>query len=478
VDITPERDPFPEFPGLMRADALYNPFLGYGNARDKVAGGSFLSSVALTWVELKAMYYHEDIPAKIVDLRPNEMFRRGYSLTADDEEAAGALQERGEKLGVSAKMREALKLGRLFGGALLVVGADDGAGDLTLPLVEARVRDVRYLNVLDRRFVTVDSYQMNPFLPRYGEPEIYGLHGLEGSVSRVHASRVIRFDGVAADVHTRRELGGWSFSVLQRPYETIRRFETAFASAGVLLSDAGQAVWKIQGLVDMIASNPEALEERMRQTDMSRSAGRGVTVDAENEDFTRVATPFSGIDVMLDRFMMRLSAAADLPVTILMGRSPAGQNATGDSDFRAFYGTVASDQEEILEPALKRFYEVLGAGALPGLDVDFAPLWEPTDKEKAETSKIQADTDKVYVDLGALHPEEVALARFSKDGNGEIEIDEEALKKSLEQEIKLALEPKPEPPAPPATPPGNDPPVPPPPSPPQAPEPGGAPPVR
>lgn len=440
-NIAPEKDPFPSF----HFDGLVNPFLGYGTTRDKVGQGSFFASVPLSFAELHAMYYGGDIPPAIVDTRPEEMFRRGYTLcSAKDEGAAHELQKSLKELHLDRKIREALVAGRLWGGALLVIGAIDGQDDLSQPLALERVREVRYLNVVDRRFASVNKWQTNALLPDYGEPEIYSISGFDSPPATIHASRVIRFVGVEPDQVTRRQFGGWGYSVLQRPYDVIRMFETAFASSGVLLSDASQAVWKIKDLVELVATNRTLLETRMAISDMSRSAGRGIMVDAENEDFTRVATSFAGIDAMLDRFMMRLAAAAKMPVTLMMGRSPAGQNATGDSDFRAFYDSCGKDQAEIAEPALKRVYTIASAGKLDDLDVDFAPLWAPSDAEKATTKKTEAETDKIYVDMGALHPEEVALARFG-EGNGEFEIDEEGLQKSLEEERKLALQPKPEP---------------------------------
>lgn len=462
-----QSDPFPS----RREDMLVNPFLGYGTSRDKVAAGSFFASIPLSYAELHALYYGTDVAAMIVDARPTEMFRRGYKVVlSTDEKRAAKLQKKGEALGLDAKLKEAIVAGRLWGGALLVLGAIDGVSDLTKPLDESRVREVRYLNVVDRRFAHVDSWQTDPMKPKYGEPETWTISGQDAPSVTVHCSRVIRFVGVEPDQVTRRQFGGWGYSVLQRPYETVKQFETAFASAGVLLSDASQAVWKIKDLAELIATDREALNARMALTDMSRSAGRGIMVDAEHEDFNRVATSFSGLDGMLDRFMMRLAAASKMPVTLLMGRSPAGQNATGDSDFRAWYDSVGSDQESDLKPALLRVYRLLDVAdggkatvdplerkdAEEGddeddpeddeteLDIEFTALWEPTEAEQATTAKTQADSDKIYVDMGALHPEEVALARFGS-GNGKIDIDEAALKKSLKAERKLAAQPAPKP---------------------------------
>lgn len=452
VPLEIQPDPFPP---TMRTDMLVNPFLGYGTARDKVAQGVFYASVPLSFGELHAMYYGTDVAAEIVDARPREMFRRGYKVCLKaDEKRASEIQKKAEALELDKKVLEAIIAGRLWGGSLLVLGAADTSTDLMQPLDESRVRELRYLNVVDRRFAHVNTWQTDPTKPGYGEPESWTISGQDAPPVAVHKSRVIRFVGVDPDQVTRRQFGGWGYSVLQRPYDTVRQFETAFSSAGALLSDASQAVWKIKDLLELIATNREGLQERLALADMSRSAGRGIMVDAESEDFTRVATSFAGVPDTIDRFMMRLAAAAKMPVTLLMGRSPAGQNATGDSDFRAWYDSIASDQHKDLKPVLLRLYRLLGAGkAAPvegdaesddELEIEFAPLWEPSDAEKRANEKTQAETDKIYFDMGALHPEEITLARFGS-GNGKIDIDEEAVRKSLEQERALGAMPAPAP---------------------------------
>jgi uncharacterized protein len=428
---------FKQAPALApRTDTLENPFLGYGTGRDKLSHGSFIHSRGLTDYELDAMYYGDDIAAKIVNARPEEMLRRGYKLTSKNEAAAQALQDMGDALGLEEKVLRAMQWGGLRGGALLIPGTLDGSTNLAAPLNEKSIRETKFLNLVDRRHASVYRYQEDPNLPGLGEPEVY----MVGNV-KVHATRVLRFDGVEeTDPFTRRNLAGWTYSVLQRPYDVIRAFATGFTSVGQLLADCSQGVWKIQDLLSNIASDRNAVITRMAMADMTRSAGRAIMLDAEMEDFTRVATPFAGIDSVLELFMLRLAAAADMPVTLLMGRSPSGMNATGDSDFRAWYGKIATEQETKLKPKLLRLYKMIGGAATPeDLDVEFAPLWAPSEKEKAETEFIIAQTDKIYaVDIGAVLPEEVAIARFGS-GEGEIEIDEAALEKSRKLEVKLML---------------------------------------
>lgn len=446
MDIPSWVNPANWFKAKPRTDGWQNPYLGFGTSRDKLSYGFGGWSAQLSDTELSNLFYSDDVSAKLVEKRPKEAFRRGYKLCSKaNPEAATQLQEQGRALGLDAKVQDAATWGRLYGGSLLVIGAL--GGNPATPLAPERAREVRFLNVIDRRYISIERWYDDPMSARYGEPELYRLSPMSqrgGSAPiLVHESRVVRFDGQPVDLEKKWDLGGWTYSVLQRPYEIIRTFATAFQAAGVLTSDASQAVFTMKGLFEMIASGDKGrLQTRMQLVDMSRSAGRAILLDSDGEKFERVPTNFAGIPEMLDRMMMRLASSVDMPVTILMGRSPAGQNATGESDFTHWYDSIRSDQVQEYEPRLLKVYAVLSSGKIPDLAVEWEELEEPNEKEEAEIEKLKADTYAIYIDKGVLFPQEVALAEFGDEGE-EIQIDIEQRKRDLEAEKEMSMQPDP-----------------------------------
>lgn len=417
-----------------RADSWQNPFTGLGSTRDKVTGGYYWPPVRLQDQELLAIFNGSDIGARVVETRPREMFRRGYdlevaSMDVDEDTPEGDVAEHkkyGSKLAMDHKVQESMVWGNLFGGALLIIGAQDG-NEMDTPLNEENISTVRYLTMVDRRFASgPHKYYTDPLAPKCGEVEQYMVtnalgapYGSMGSTLVIHESRVLRFDGARTDVLTKLQLAGWSWSLLQRAYDQLRAFESGFQAVANLMSDASQGVMKIKDLISMIASgNKDDLQTRMAMVDMSRSVARMLLIDADGEEFDRVATSFAGLPDLLDRFMMRLSAAVDIPVAILMGRSAAGMNATGDADFRAFYDSVASDQERHLAPKLERLYHIFARAKdspFKGRDVEFRmkfhQLWQANDTEQADIELKTAQKDSAYVTAGVFTPEEVALSR-------------------------------------------------------------------
>ncbi len=149
---------------------------------------------------------------------------------------------------------------------------------------------------------------------------------------------------------------------------------------------------------------------------MSRSISRSILLDAEDEDFKRDTYGFAGIPEILEKMMLRLAAAARLPVSLLMGQAPAGMNATGESDTRFFYDQVRSEQEA-LKPKLERLVKIMNGDENIAVNIEFPALWQMTDREKAELRRMEAETDRIYLQEGVLLPEEVALKRFSDHQN-------------------------------------------------------------
>jgi uncharacterized protein len=220
----------------------------------------------------------------------------------------------------------------------------------------------------------------------------------------------------------------------------IRGYDHTWTSAEQLMQDFAQAVIKIKGLAEMMATNGEArVRARMETMDASRSVLRAVMLDAEWEDFERKPTPMTGLPELLDRWLHRVSAAAEIPITLLFGMSPGGLNATADGDIEFFYNMIKTKQERDLRPQLEKFFKVLlcskdgpTQGAEPeGWSFDFEPLWQMSDKEKAELRKSVAETDILYIDRGVLNPQTVTENRFMGD--------QYSMETSVDQESQNAL---------------------------------------
>lgn len=404
-----------------------------------------------------------DIIAMLVEDRPNEMFREGYDLAGripnprksgtPSDSATDVLESdvrdmrewAEEQFGFDDMVRQGMIEGGYWGGTLLPLGVNDG-GFPWEPLNEDRIQSFDFVSMVDRRYAYTQSQYSAMFGRKYGQSEIYLLSNAVAasgwsspgtvqkktvaqiekrgaSISFLHETRSLRFDGNIADIQTRQRLAGWSWSLIQRAYDVTRAFEHAFDSVGYMLSDASQGVMKLFGIVKAIGSGKrQQIMDRALLFDQQRSTMRSIIIDAGGQDgkgaesFERMPTPFTGIPDLLQIWMMRFSAVARIPVSRIFGKSPQGLNASGDNEMRAWYDSVRAEGNKKAAPSVKRGYTLMSlarnsplGGKRVNWQVEWRPLWSPTDAEVATTRFQIAQADALYVENGVVPAEVVAL---------------------------------------------------------------------
>lgn len=451
----------------FRYDAYVNTFSGLGSRdRDKAVLSSFERNLKLSDSYLENLYSDNDVAARICDALPESMVQRGFLLKFDDEEYSEDLDEyialeddpeseaekkvirqimmKMDDLGAREKYLDAMIWSRVFGGAGLYVGIDDGNSQEE-EINEARIQDVTFLKVLDKRNMYPFEYYEDVMHPKFGQPKNYKLipnvNQAFFSVSSqpeavVHETRIIPFNGTRTTPQRARENQGWSDSILQKCDEVLAQFGQAWQATSHLMTDAAQGIFKMAGLLDALhAQSPEYISRRLQDMDMNRSIARMLAVDAESgEDFKRDTYSFNGIPQILELFMLRLSLAARIPVTILMGQSPSGMNATGESDIRWFYDTVKTAQRDVLKPRLERLIRLImlsKKGPTRGREpeewaVCFPSPWQMNDFERAEINKTRAETKQILAAVNAgtpvaQYPTEAAVVNPENKASDETE---------------------------------------------------------
>ena len=445
-----------------RFDSWVNPVTGLGTTVDKTTYGGIFPTRDLTDIELSSLYHTDDMAARMIDVVPQEMMREPFSVETGDPGLDETINDKFNSLDVRGALGDGIRWARCFGGGAVLIGADDGR-DATKELNLDRVKDLSYLYPVDRRLLWPVTYYEEPGHPKLGRPEIYAVTTLGGYTYRsthVHESRLLIFRGAPTGIRERQQRQGWDLSYLQRAFEVLRSFNTGWSSVETLLTDGNQPIFKMTGLSEAIASgNVDALTKRLQIVSLYRSVMRAMVIDADaKEEFVRQNASFSEIPGVLDKFMLRLAAAVQMPVTILMGQSPAGMNATGDSDFRWFYDRIRASQMSDLAPKIRHLTNIWlrskaspikSAKKLPkAISVKFPALWTETPAVQAQREKTIADRDAVYIQAQVLLPDEVALARFRPGGfDDELRLSKDAItarENALKTDLAKLAEPAPE----------------------------------
>jgi hypothetical protein len=128
-------------------------------------------------------------------------------------------------------------------------------------------------------------------------------------------------------------------------------------------------------------------------------------MDADDAMETHQYT-FTGLSDVYNDFMLDVAGAAEMPVTKLFGRAPAGMNATGESDMQNYYDSIEQKQESLLRPVLEKLMPVLWMsefGAVPDdMEIKFNPCRRPSEEEKKNLGKNVADSVVAVFNTGLI----------------------------------------------------------------------------
>lgn len=337
-------------------------------------------------------YCHDDVVQTVAARTPKEMLARGYELWQGQDRRQDLEDELGpDGLDLTRHLRDALTWERLFGGAALLVGADDGRPKEE-PLNPSTVRDVRFVADLERRDVSGNIKRDRVLRLLF--------HG--GSFS-VHRSRLVLFGGSECPPRESAYRQGWGVGAVEYAWDEIADFNLTWKSFRALLADGNQAVIYMKNLIDLISSKGKtAVQDRMYEIDTYRSIVNALLLDQDGEKFERVATNLTGYSDALQKSFERLAMAVRMPVTVLVGVSPAGLNATGESDLTLWYDSVAQERAQSAEPAILHVARLVARarGTDPeGLRVEWPPFWQPDAKEEADVESTRASTAKIVIEV-------------------------------------------------------------------------------
>lgn len=444
----------------LRADGWENLVTGLGQqGYDKTIDTTFAVD-PMDDATAYALWQGDDIGKRIIETWPEEMLRKpfevriGSAKAGEDPQAKDAsedpaqyrtdaaerrnkdvqdqLKKLHKKIGLMPALKRALEYREAYGGGAVLMGVDDEAGGLDKPLGKV-IRDIRFLTPFEPRELQPLWYYNDATAPRYREVSHYQLNAVtagpamggnaEVNVGQlIHESRLMLFGACPVSPGINMTLRpGWENSKFTSVWRVLRGFQSAWANTDNMLASFSIAIWKLKDLAMLVSQNngqgAADLKSRMQLMAFAQSILRATVIDAD-EEFTHETRSFAGIHEILNLYMSRVCAAANMPMTRLFGTSPGGLDATGESDIEFFDDRVNARQEDELTPALEKL--IRPELAMLGYIADdwciyYPSLRQETDAEKATARKTQADTDAIYIDRGVLTPEEVTLHRFGGD---------------------------------------------------------------
>ena len=371
--------------------------LGYGTDNG-LSGGSYgYNPISRVRILLEWIHRGSWLGGVAVDLVADDMSRAGIEITSSmDADDLTKLQSAAVALNVWGALGDVKRWASLYGGAIGVLLID--GQDMSTPLrVETVAKNqFRGVYVLDRWMVDPSLNDLVTELgPELGMPKFYRVisdsPALRGE--SIHHTRVIRMDGIRLPYWQRINEMMWGISVLERIYDRMIAFDSATMGAAQLVYKLYLRTLKLKDFREAVAAGGESLAGVMKQVNLMRQlqSQEGISViDADDEFTLDQANVQGGISDALVQFAQQLSGALQIPLVRLFGQSPAGLNSTGESDLRTYYDNVLNQQEKFFRVGVSKIYRCMARSCGIKLDENFqfsfVPLWQLTEKERAEVA--------------------------------------------------------------------------------------------
>lgn len=429
------------------ADSYASLVTGLGTPGvDKSINGALAMGTVVSDQHLLQLYRSDFLARQVVDV-PADDATRPWRVWNGEAKDNTALFNEEKRLRVRDRVRQALKQARLFGGAALVI--HDGQTDLSKPFIAATVPKggLKALIVANRTELqpqALNKYVTDPADPHYGIPEMWSWtqkRFVQQGHRTIHHSRLVFIThGDAIDDGSRAEWW-WGDSALEPVLSAISDASGARSAATHLMQEANVDVIQTEGLMNRVETlkGREQVIKAAGLMAASKSNYRLLMLD-KTQDYTRNAFSFGGIKDIVEIQHALVAAAADIPITRLLGRSPAGMNATGESDMLNYFATLTAIQESTLSPCMASLDEALIRSTFGDLKADLWYDWRRPDtltedqrvKHAEARAKIvqtyattgvvpepvlEAATESLLTETGDLPGAEAAYASWREEGN-------------------------------------------------------------
>jgi hypothetical protein len=395
-------------------DGLTNVVSGLGTSKARDPSSFLNRDMLLDRTELEDIYRFYWI-SKAVDIKPWDMTREGRTFSGEGVKPLDIkkIETEEQRTELWSDVRTALIWASVYGGGAIVMHIN-GQGDMSEELDVTKVKQgqLSHLTSLDRwELLPAQGIDFNPLSQNFGRSRYYRV-ATDTQGNLIHRSRIVFFNGRKMPIRITRQLWGWGDPEIQRWYKAITNSETLAAGIIEGVHQANIDVVATKGLKETLAmkDGEKKIKDRFMLLDYCKSLLNMAVIDGEDV-FSRNSFSFAGLPEIYNVFLQVLASATDIPVTRLLGSSPGGLSATGESDTRNYYDSIKSGQENNLKPKLNIIDQVLVRSALgyypETLEYEFNSLWQLSEQEQADLDGTRVNTLATLIGIGV--PENVVL---------------------------------------------------------------------
>lgn len=399
--------------------------------------GTYIREMRLDYQECSAIYSSDSIARNAVNLIVNNILKKGVSFTIpDDADLTKEVTDLYQDLKMDDIIKRAVK-DALVGGhsAILLIDKTQKPSGKLAP-VRLKGRRPNFVEV-DGRYLTTTPC-LDILDNRFNTPIQYFAAGVP-----FDPSFVANFNAIDPTSFLAPSYKYMGMSYYEAVYQAIINDQILSQAIPNIVYRSSISNYKITGMKEAInAGTEDDILRYIEAAEDAKSVLNCTVIDAEDtlEILSRELAGLEGLD---QRSVYRLSAAYGIPATILLGKSPDGQNATGDKDIESFYNFVEEWQKKWM-PQLRWIYQILIASLTGRDDIQFELTFNKvnmtTPSQKAEMDAKYLENVQKMIDMNL--PETVVnrymleVGLINEDEADEIEEMKEELGKGIEQEMQ------------------------------------------
>lgn len=424
-------------PAKLITDGFKNVLKGLGSGKDPKTQNIFLPGLVITNPIADSLYTFNWLCAKVVDAPVDDSTRKWRNILIADADKKKEVEKVYKELDVKGAFNKAMKWARVFGGSVILIIIEGQELREELKLEQIPEGSLKNLIVLDRYNIIPNDINRDVMDENFGKPDTYTV--VRGG-QEVHHTRVIKFFGQMPTLAQAERNNFWGLSIFTKMWDPISESQQTSGSIATLVYESNIDVYRINGLNQLVAEGNDTLVvKRLKIAHEMKSMVNGIVLDKEDE-YDKKTNSFTELGNIDDRFIQKVAGAAEIPVTRLVGTSPGGMNATGESDMRNYYDGIQSVQENVLRPRLDYLDLIVMASAFPGMDsfeYIFNPLQQVSETEQSDIDLKKAQRDLIYLDHDVIEASDV-LAELAENGTY-ISVDENRVEEEKKEE-ELELE--------------------------------------
>lgn len=349
-------------------------------------------------------------------------FGKIKSEEPDKAEIVVAMNNALEQFHIRDVLHEVAEKVGYFGGCLVYIDTGANDAELQTPLnmgeYSKELRNLKAFRVIDPINVYPGAYNsVEPLKADFFRPEHWYVMG-----KRVHASRLIRFVANEVPQLLKPVYNFFGIAQAQLLWDYVMHFAECRVATANIAKKYSMTVFKTNMSATLMdGAGTDQINNRIRLIARYQDNNSITAIDKDNEDIVKIETPIGGLTDITKQGLEFLAALNRTPAVKLLGISPSGFNATGESDLRNYNDHISSQQEKVFGHGLKTIIDCIHVFLFEktnkGLIFEWVELGEEDQAAMANTQKVKADTMAVLLDRSVISPEEARQAVASDPDN-------------------------------------------------------------